>query len=404
MSHDDDQPIAIDELVSLDEGDRIEEDLRPWGHINDYAFAFQAEEPPLVVATEFEGVFALRGTSVPGVPVVDEDESRGEVFPRGHSERLEARALRLERHAHAVRLMVRLDASRPGGTPIAYLPRTLATTYLRAAVGRSARGGTIDLSTVVVKTEEGPDIHSTIIDGESRDFLRPTFFPFTAVCKLELWQPDASGRWSARRNWASGFLVGRRILMTSGHSFEGVSLANARIRVIPACWANQPVFGMGLVTWVRRRKRWNSDSGNDLQLCQLADPIGDSMGFFGIRVYDADWQDRRDWTMAGFPYDRSEFGMSVQSGIAVRDDDDGDDIGLDGERYDSTQIESDADEASGASGSPLFGWFGKDNPCAIGVHSGSQTDWTASGNETWACAAGGDALNAIVGWGRRNWD
>lgn len=128
------------------------------------------------------------------------------------------------------------------------------------------------------------------------------------------------------------------------------------------------------------------------------------MGYFGVRVYDDDWEGRARWTMAGFPYDRSQFGMSVQRGITVRDDDDGDDIRLEGETYDSTQIESDADEASGASGSPLFGWFGKDNPCAIGVHSGYQADWTLTGTEHFSCAAGGDALKAIVRWGRRTWD
>ena len=46
--------------------------------------------------------------------------------------------------------------------------------------------------------------------------------------------------------------------------------------------------------------------------------------------------------------------MSRQTGIAVRDDDDGDDIGVNGDDYDTTQVESDADEASGASGSPLW--------------------------------------------------
>jgi hypothetical protein len=45
-----------------------------------------------------------------------------------------------------------------------------------------------------------------------------------------------------------------------------------------------------------------------------------------------------------------------------------------------------------------------DNPCAIGIHSGYQTDWTVSGDETWSCAAGGDGLVEIVLWARRNWE
>lgn len=108
--------------------------------------------------------------------------------------------------------------------------------------------------------------------------------------------------------------------------------------------------------------------------------------------------------MAGFPFDRSKFGMSVQRGISVRDDDDGDDIRLDGEVYDTTQVESDADDASGASGSPLFAWFGRDNPCAVGVHSGTEIDGTASGDEILSCAAGGDGFVALVRWARGNWD
>lgn len=159
-----------------------------------------------------------------------------------------------------------------------------------------------------------------------------------------------------------------------------------------------------MITWVRRRYWWHSDSGNDLQVCQLADPVGDRLGYFGARVYDSDWEDLGVWTMAGFPYDRSKYGMSVQPAIHVRDDDDGDDIELGGDTYDTTQVESDADEASGASGSPLFAWFGEGNPCAVGVHSGYQDDGTVSGTETWACAAGGDGLVAIVNWARSNWD
>ena len=45
---------------------------------------------------------------------------------------------------------------------------------------------------------------------------------------------------------------------------------------------------------------------------------------FGYRSYDSDWEDGAYWTMAGYPYDRSLTSMSHQTGIAVRDDDDGD--------------------------------------------------------------------------------
>ena len=396
------RPLDVDELIRLDDSDHVQEDLRPWGRVNPHAYAFETFEEPRFERTEIDGIYAIGGRVIPGVPLTDEEQSVGTVYPRELELRVKARALRDERHSRFVRPPTPLNGLRPGGTPVAYLPRVAYATQVRAAFGVSARGGAVDLSTVVVKTTDG-DLHTTVIDGESREYLRPEFFPYTAVCKLELWLPDASGVWSAASAYASGFLVGRRILMTSGHSFDNAP-AGARIRVIPACWANQPVFGHGYFTWVQRRRRWHSDSGNDLQICQLTDPVGDDMGYFGIRTYDSDWEGKRRWTMAGFPYDRSKWGMSVQYGIAVRDDDDGDDISLDGERYDSTQVENDADEASGASGSPLFGWFGKDNPCAIGVHSGSQTDGTLYGPETWSCAAGGDALHAIVEWGRANWD
>src|SRR5690349_960764 len=131
MPHDDDRPLTIDELVAYDENDCVDEDLRPWGHVNEYAYAFEADEPPIVTTSEFEGVFNLRGRIMPGVPLVDEEESRGMVFKRTHAERLQARELRQERPVRELARALRVDGSRPGGTPIAYLPRILPTAILR---------------------------------------------------------------------------------------------------------------------------------------------------------------------------------------------------------------------------------------------------------------------------------
>jgi hypothetical protein len=91
--------------------------------------------------------------------------------------------------------------------------------------------------------------------------------------------------------------------------------------------------------------------------------------------------------------------MSHETGIAVRDDDDGDDIEVDGSDCDTIQIESDADDASG---SPLWGYW-SDGPYAIGVHHGVERDGTISGTEILSCASGGDGFTAAAAWGRRMW-
>lgn len=395
-------PLTTAELIALDDREFLEPDTRPWGKINEHAFAFFSRDPIRVETADVDGGYVLRSSSplFPGLPVRDEERAKGVAIARSLEERLAAR----QHRRRATGSGRSLEGYRPVGVPPAHLPRLLPIVGLEAD-GVSARGGRVRLSTTVVFTEEG-GVHSTIFDGESRDFLRPTFFPYTAVCKLEAWNLNAGGTWVNSGSYASGFLVGRRTLMTSGHAFDDSALSSGTfaIKVIPACWANASVFGPGMITWVQRRIRWHSDSGNDLQLCQLADPVGDSLGYFGARVYDSSWEDAAYWTMAGFPYDRSKFAMSVQHGIRVRDDDDGDDIELAGATHDTTQIENDADEASGASGSPLFAWWGDDNPCAIGVHSGYELDWTAFGSERWSCAAGGDGFVEIVRWGRQNWD
>ena len=398
------RPLSTAALVDLDDQPGCEEDTRPWGHINENAFAFFSTGE--IAVERIDHAYRLRSSApiFQGMPVLDEEHAAGRTFARTLAERIDVRRRRrlgAERVARPLRFA---DAYRPGGVPIAYLPRLLRSVGT-AWTGQAAGGGKVALSTTVVQTKDG-DVHSTVINGESRDFLQPTRFPYTAVCKIEKWSLDGTGKWINSGSYGTGFLIGSRVLLTSGHMFENDNLGSGMfaIKVIPACWANQSVFGPGMITWVTRRRRWHSDSGNDMQVCQLADRVGDRLGFFGARVYDSDWEDASSWTMAGFPYDRSKYGMSVQHGISVRDDDDGDDIELDGATYDTTQVESDADEASGASGSPLFAWFGPGNPCAIGIHSGYQTDWTVSGDETWSCAAGGDGLVEIVLWARRTWD
>ena len=142
--------------------------------------------------------------------------------------------------------------------------------------------------------------------------------------------------------------------MTSGHLTSPTD-GRWQIKVIPACLNGTSVFGPGMVSYVRGFWSWNSDSGSDIKICQLYDPIGAPLGYFGYTYFQSRWQDRDYWTMAGYPYDVSLVSMSREAAIAVRDDDDGDNINVNGTTYDTTQVESDGDEASGVSGAPLCG-------------------------------------------------
>lgn len=95
----------------------------------------------------------------------------------------------------------------------------------------------------------------------------------------------------------------------------------------------------------------------------------------------------------------ARLGLTPQKLREAVDDDDGDEIDVNGDGYDTTQVESDADEASGASSSPVWGyWSGK--PYAIGVHHGVEQDGTISGTQILSCASGGDGFTAAAQWGR----
>jgi hypothetical protein len=387
-------PLTSAQLWELDDPP-VEEDSRPFGLMTASASTFWTDESGdvgLVRSDLHDRAYALRSRAVihEGLPV--RESTRAEAFPRSVGERIDAAALRDRRGRGPSAEGKRIgEPYRPQGVPSGMHPKLVAS-VAETRYGISARGVRIRLS-------EEP--HSTIINGESRQFLYPDRYPYTAVCKLVLsHQPRPGAAWDIDGQ-ATGFLIGRSTMMTSGHVRPPDGLP-WRIQVIPACWACRSVFGPGLITYVRSATWWHSDSGNDIQICQLYDAVGDQLGYFGFRTYDSDWQDMQVWVMAGFPYDRSLTSMSAQSGIAVRDDDDGDDIDVNGTRYDTTQVESDADEASGASGAPLFGWW-DDGPYAIGTHAGVEYDTTVSGTEILSCASGGDGFVAAAGWGRDMW-
>jgi hypothetical protein len=375
-------PMSQAELLALDNV-CPSEDSRPFGKVTLSSRSFWLDSSrggkdaiELTQSSLAEGAFELAtGAAINfGLPLQRLVEGETVTATRGRS-----------------RSSARVDPYVPPGFPIAYHPKIASA--VKRDVGRLAGGGRMLLS-------EEP--HVTIFNGESRNFIYPDAFPYSSICKLHIESQDRpGGPWGARDH-ATGFLVGRRTLMSSGHAHPDTSAHAWRIEVIPGCWGGRSVFGNGYVTYVRSARWWHSDGGNDFMVGELYDPIGNDLGYFGATSYDSDWEDMSVWTMCGFPYDRSLWAPSRETAISVRDDDDGDDINLNGNTYDTTQVESDADEASGASGSPLFAWFNGDVR-AVGVHSGVQRDATATGTELLSCASGGVGFVHVIRWARGEW-
>ncbi|GAA4100670.1 trypsin-like serine peptidase [Nocardioides kongjuensis] len=388
-----DAPFSQRELWERDDVP-VGDDQRPWGYVTESARLLmpadgaEGEVRLRDAGEQFAGLPVLHADRLllPGVP--GRDANLGEALTRSLAERAEAALVRDRRTPRDARGEIGAPY-RPRGVPSGMHPKVVSS--LRdTAFGLNARGTRTRLSN-----------HSTIIGGESRSLVYPDAYPYTAVCKLYVYhQATPGGAWIYDSE-ATGYMIGRSTMMTSGHVQPNAG-SGWMIKVVPACWNGQSVFGAGFLSYVSGYWSWNSDSGSDIKICGLYDPIGDRTGYFGYRHYSSSWEDGDYWTMAGYPYDISLASMSHETAIAVRDDDDGDDINVNGSTYDTTQVESDADEASGASGAPLWGWW-DDGPYAIGVHHGVEYDGTLFGTETYSCASGGDGFVAAAGWGRSMW-
>ena len=388
-------PQSILELLKIAD-EAVKHDTRPWGEVTQSAMTCWTDPGSRIEVEPSQQmpnahVLKASGPMHFGLPVLNSRANL--VHTRTLAERL---ALADRRHIDRAERSNRGsevigNPHCPGGVPRGIRPKLLTTLGTRR-FGINSRG---------TKTLLSDDQHSTIINGESRTVVYPDHYPFTAVCKLYVsYQPAPGAAWQPASE-ATGYLIGKSTLMTSGHVQPPAGI-HWMIKVVPACFVGQSVFGPGFITYVMETHWWNSDAGSDIQICHLYDPIGERLGYFGYRGYYSDWEDGNYWHMAGFPYDRSLIIMSYEGGIAVRDDDDGDNIDVNGGTYDTTQVESNADEASGASGSPLWGWWA-DGPYAIGVHHGVERDGTISGTEILSCASGGDGFVAAAHWGRSMW-
>jgi V8-like Glu-specific endopeptidase len=225
-----------------------------------------------------------------------------------------------------------------------------------------------------------------VIDPEERKNYFPNTWPWFCAGRIDVFK-FGSFVWGG-----AGALVGKNIVLTASHMVPwGSGPGNWAMKFTPGFFDGQSTLGAGVFSWTERAHGYSDhDQGDDMAVLKLYTPLGNSVGFFGYKTYNDDWEDYPYWTLIGYP---GAIGggqrPARQFGIVIVDDDSG---GA------GVELEHTGDTTKGNSGGPLWAWWG-DSPRVIGTHSGSEYNWDETNN----VAAGGPALSNLIKWARDNW-
>jgi len=236
-----------------------------------------------------------------------------------------------------------------------------------------------------------PANFTQIYGGDDRNVYSTTSSPWVRIGQVR----------TSLGGWGSGALVGKSTVLTASHVVKSSWIPNGPIlgtvTFTPGMFDGTSVLGAGWTANVIGIAAWEQFvgvDGYDMAICQLDQPFGTWLGYFGYRTYDDDWEDLEVWAHAGYPYDLSASGSRpcYQLGISVFDDDSDD--------YNTLELETEADIASGQSGGPLWARFENGGRQIIGTLSGREDNFAEAKNSLYA---GGSGLSNLCKWGRNHW-
>ena len=272
------------------------------------------------------------------------------------------------------------ESSRPEGSALTRVPRILGRPQPPTIRRKNGRRVVLD---------------GVIFNSDDRVVFDPRDdYPWRCVGKLLIWNDPNSFFWDPPSAVGSASLIGRNVVLTSSHMIPNQDRWKGIF--LPGSFDNRTSFGLFsyVQTW-RRYDPW--DQGSDLAILKLFEPIGDTLGFFGFRVYDDDWEDGNFWFKVGYAGMLASGNRpNVTGPFPIIDDDDS---------Y-GVELEYRADASGGDSGGPVFG-FWDDGPYVVGVHSGGEEEFEINWPRIFTVlnnvAAGGPALADLGHWGRNNW-
>lgn len=228
-------------------------------------------------------------------------------------------------------------------------------------------------------------LDALIFGTDNRAMFYPTSYPWHCIGRLE------SG---AGQNVGTGALVGRDLVLTARHVVQDNG-PTAMMKFVPAYYAGQSTVGSGVFSWVKSNTYYGgSDLGAwDFALLRLYQPLGDMLGYFGVRTYNDSWDDKPLWDAVGYP-SMAPF-LNLYPSFMICSIDDADNDG------DATELESeDQDNSKGNSGGPLWSVW-PDGPYLVGVTSGNEhVDYGPFGDDYQVLNASGKAMVDLVALAR----
>jgi V8-like Glu-specific endopeptidase len=237
-----------------------------------------------------------------------------------------------------------------------------------------------------------------VYGADDRQVYYPSGYPWRCVGRVFVWNDASAANWSW---WGSAVLVGPRQVLTAGHVVPWSSVSWKAL-FVPGYYDGSSVSGAGAQSWVSNAHGWDVSfrsglpNAYDLAVLRINDPLGNSLGWFGTRVYTAGGQIIY-YNVSGYPaMIASGDRPSYQPGITVLDTD---------PNGGAMELEHHGDTTGGDSGAPFWAMWSDGFPYAVGVVSGGMYEYEAKehGYEDNNICAGGQAMIDIVNWAHSNW-
>jgi len=239
--------------------------------------------------------------------------------------------------------------------------------------------------------------HGYIFGSDDRQVYYPSGYPWCCVGKVEVWYIVGTTWYSYGSG--TGALVGDNIMVTASHMFPwfvGALGMGWAMKFTPAYYDGVSTYGSGIYSWCQSGYGYSNHSqGDDMIVMRLYTPLGNTLGWFGSKTYNDDWEDGNYWTKCGYPGALASGSRPSRIMWYPIVDDDSDGAGV--------ELEYKADSSGGDSGGPVFGWW-DNGPHLVGVHSGGEEEyhfpWYIVKNNV---AAGGSILPNLIIWAQNNW-